>query len=123
MKVLLEGRKDVMPWWVGQCVRCGDCGRMVKLEAGDHARSAWMPTQSGTEVVVFCETCAGVMKLKRMFKARSRRVEDVRAKFAHLDRVLRQCATCDDPIYRTAAELWEAITGPNDRLDRQEEAR
>ena len=32
-----------------------------------------------------------------------------RDKFAHLDRVLRDCATSDDPIYRTASALWDAI--------------
>jgi hypothetical protein len=41
-----------------------------------------------------------------------RRVDDVQARFAHLDSVLRECATADDPIYRTAAALWEAIAGP-----------
>lgn len=33
-------------------------------------------------------------------------------RFVHLDRVLRDCATADDTIYRTAAELWEAIAAP-----------
>ncbi len=46
------------------------------------------------------------------FTARARRVDDVQARFAHVDRVLRECATADDLIYRTAAALWEAIAGP-----------
>ena len=30
-------------------------------------------------------------------------------KFRHLDRVLRECETADDPIYRTCAQLWIAV--------------
>ena len=30
-------------------------------------------------------------------------------KFQHLDRVLRECETADDPIYRTCAQLWIAV--------------
>jgi len=30
-------------------------------------------------------------------------------KFQHLDRVLRECETADDPIYRTCAALWIAV--------------
>jgi hypothetical protein len=66
MKVLVEGRKEVKPWWIGQRVRCRDCGRMVELEAGDQERIAWIQTQSSSEVKVYCETCTGVMTLKRM---------------------------------------------------------
>jgi hypothetical protein len=46
------------------------------------------------------------------FEEMGKRVLDARDRFAHLDRVLRECATADDPIYRTAAALWEAIAGP-----------
>ena len=34
-------------------------------------------------------------------------------KFRHLDRVLRDCADSDNPIYKTAAALWEAIANAN----------
>ena len=30
-------------------------------------------------------------------------------KFQHLDRVLRECETAHDPIYRTCAQLWIAV--------------
>ncbi len=30
-------------------------------------------------------------------------------KYQHLDRVLRECETADDPIYRTCAQLWVAV--------------
>jgi hypothetical protein len=46
------------------------------------------------------------------FEEMGKRVLDARDRFAHLDKVLRECATADDPIYRTAAALWEAIAGP-----------
>lgn len=41
------------------------------------------------------------IEFKEIYRARD--------KFAHLDRVLRDCATSDDPIYRTASALWDAI--------------
>ncbi len=65
MKVLVEGRRDVQPWWIGQKMRCRDCGRTVELEAGDQERMAWIQTQSSSEVKVYCETCTSVMTLKR----------------------------------------------------------
>jgi hypothetical protein len=34
-------------------------------------------------------------------------------KFRHLDRVLRDCAEYENPIYKTAAALWEAIANAN----------
>ena len=40
-----------------------------------------------------------------------------RDKFAHLDRVLRDCATSDDPIYRAASALWDAVCAVQCRLD------
>jgi len=46
------------------------------------------------------------------FTDRIKTIYRTRDRFAHLDRVLRECATADDPIYRTAAALWEAIAGP-----------
>ncbi len=46
------------------------------------------------------------------FTERVKEIYRTRERFAHLDRVLRECATSDDPIYRTAAALWEAISGP-----------
>jgi hypothetical protein len=46
------------------------------------------------------------------FEEMGKRVLDARARFAHLDCVLRECETADDAIYRTAAALWEAIAGP-----------
>lgn len=43
-------------------------------------------------------------------KAIARRwMEAVFEKFQHLDRVLRECETADDPIYRTCAKLWVAV--------------
>lgn len=30
-------------------------------------------------------------------------------KYQHLDSVLRECETADDPIYRTCAQLWVAV--------------
>lgn len=37
------------------------------------------------------------------FTERVKEIYRTRERFAHLDRVLRECATSDDPIYRTAA--------------------
>jgi hypothetical protein len=47
------------------------------------------------------------------FTAVGKRVLAVRERFSHLDGVLRGCST-SDPIYKVAAELWEAIAGPVD---------
>ena len=55
------------------------------------------------------------------FEEMGKRVLDARDRFAHLDRVLRECATADDPIYRTAAALWDAIAGPADNSVRVDE--
>jgi hypothetical protein len=51
------------------------------------------------------------------FTERVKEIYRTRERFAHLDRVLRECATSDDPIYRTAAALWEAISGPANNTD------
>jgi hypothetical protein len=37
------------------------------------------------------------------------RIQSVREQFEHIDRVLRECATSDDPIYRAASALWVAV--------------
>ncbi len=66
MKVILEGRKETEPWWIGQRVRCRDCGRTVELEVDDDMRAAWIQTTSSSEVKIACETCKGVMTLRRM---------------------------------------------------------
>lgn len=34
-------------------------------------------------------------------------------KFKHLDRILREEATSDDPIHRAAADMWAAIVNAN----------
>ncbi|MCK9519460.1 MAG: hypothetical protein M0R74_10635 [Dehalococcoidia bacterium] len=46
------------------------------------------------------------------FTERVKKIYRTRDRFAHLDRVLRECETSGDPIYRTAAALWDAIAGP-----------
>jgi hypothetical protein len=45
------------------------------------------------------------------FTDRIKIIYRTRDRFAHLDKVLRMCATSNDPIYRTAAALWEAVAG------------
>ena len=46
------------------------------------------------------------------FRERVKEIYSTRDRFAHLDRVLRECETSDDPLYRAAAALWEVISGP-----------
>lgn len=41
--------------------------------------------------------------------SRSNGLLSVFEKFQHLDRVLRECETADDPIYRTCGQLWIAV--------------
>ena len=45
------------------------------------------------------------------YTLRVRRVDAVQNQFSGLDSVIRDCAKSDDPIYRLAAALWEAIAG------------
>ena len=66
MRVNVEGRADVNPWWVGQRARCRDCGRQVELERGDDALSEWFPSGIDTEVRITCACCGGMMTLRRM---------------------------------------------------------
>jgi len=45
------------------------------------------------------------------FTDRIKTIYRTRDRFAHMDGVLRECAAAEDPIYRAAAALWEAIAG------------
>ena len=66
MKVIVEGRKDVTAWWVGQRAKCRDCGRTVELERGDDGLSEWFPGNVDREVSIGCPVCRGRMTVKRM---------------------------------------------------------
>ena len=57
------------------------------------------------------------------FTERAKEIYRTRDRFAHLDRVLRECAASDDPIYRTAAALWEAVSGPANNTGERPETR
>jgi len=64
MKVIVEGEKKRC-WWIGQRMRCRDCGRTVELEAEDGMSALWLPPLNNNEVRISCVTCSSVMVLKR----------------------------------------------------------
>ena len=60
MKILSKGAfldpKD--PWWVGKTVRCGECGFMAELDAGDTVSIVQERHAGGMRVVAIdCPTC------------------------------------------------------------------
>ncbi len=66
MKIINEGRRDWRPWWLGQRLKCEECGREVELELYDNMRVNWKPTLYGMygDIQFECERCGHTVKLK-----------------------------------------------------------
>ena len=64
MKVIDEGKVNWRPWWLGRCMTCSECGRVVQLELKDDQRANWMPTQED-RVTIACERCGNMVRLDR----------------------------------------------------------
>jgi primosomal protein N' len=64
VKVIDGGNGEWCPWWLGQILKCGECGRTVELEQGDEMLACWMPTHDES-VRVSCDRCGNMMRIER----------------------------------------------------------
>jgi DNA-directed RNA polymerase subunit RPC12/RpoP len=67
MKVINEGNGSWRPWWVGQRMKCQECGREVELEVEDDISANWTPALDGT-AKIRCERCGSMVSIEQKFK-------------------------------------------------------